>query len=92
MHAVHYGVYGARKVWLQLNREGVPVARWATFYHLSFHELTQLLGTAVSDEPPAEVAARAERAPRWAGLATKGTLATQDSWTRSRPNPATGTD
>src|SRR3954468_21101254 len=22
-----YGVYGARKVWLQLNREGIPVAR-----------------------------------------------------------------
>jgi putative transposase len=27
VHAEHYGVYGARKVWLQLNREGVPVAR-----------------------------------------------------------------
>ena len=27
VHAAHYGVYGARKVWLQLNREGVPVAR-----------------------------------------------------------------
>jgi putative transposase len=27
VHAVHYGVYGARKVWLQLNREGIPVAR-----------------------------------------------------------------
>jgi putative transposase len=25
VHAAHYGVYGARKVWLQLNREGVPV-------------------------------------------------------------------
>jgi transposase InsO family protein len=25
----NYGVYGARKVWLQLNREGVPVARCA---------------------------------------------------------------
>ena len=23
VHAAHYGVYGARKVWLQLNREGV---------------------------------------------------------------------
>ena len=23
----NYGVYGARKVWLQLNREGIPVAR-----------------------------------------------------------------
>ena len=27
VHAAHYGVYGARKVWLQLNREGVSVAR-----------------------------------------------------------------
>lgn len=27
VHAAHYGVYGARKVWLQPNREGIPVAR-----------------------------------------------------------------
>ena len=27
VHAGNYGVYGARKVWLQLNREGIPVAR-----------------------------------------------------------------
>ena len=27
VHAAHYGVYGARKVWLQLNREHIPVAR-----------------------------------------------------------------
>ena len=27
VHAENYGVYGARKVWLQLNRDGVPVAR-----------------------------------------------------------------
>jgi putative transposase len=27
VHATHYGVYGARKVWLQLNREGILVAR-----------------------------------------------------------------
>lgn len=27
VHAGSYGVYGARKVWLQLNREGVPVGR-----------------------------------------------------------------
>jgi transposase InsO family protein len=29
VHAEHYGVYGPRKVWLQLNRQGVPVARCA---------------------------------------------------------------
>ena len=27
VHAGNYGVYGARKVWLTLNREGIPVAR-----------------------------------------------------------------
>ena len=27
VHAANYGVYGARKVWLALNRQGVPVAR-----------------------------------------------------------------
>ena len=27
VHKENYGVYGARKVWLQLNREGTPVAR-----------------------------------------------------------------
>jgi putative transposase len=27
VHAANLGVYGARKVWLQLNREGIPVAR-----------------------------------------------------------------
>jgi putative transposase len=27
VHATNYGGYGARKVWLQLNREGTPVAR-----------------------------------------------------------------
>jgi putative transposase len=27
VHANNYRVYGARKVWLQLNREGIPVAR-----------------------------------------------------------------
>jgi putative transposase len=27
VHAANYGVYGARKVWLALNREGTTVAR-----------------------------------------------------------------
>jgi putative transposase len=26
VHAANYGVYGARKVWLALNREGIEVA------------------------------------------------------------------
>jgi putative transposase len=29
VHQDNYGVYGARKVWLALNREGTPVARWS---------------------------------------------------------------
>ena len=28
MHARNYGVYGARKVWLALTRDGIAVARW----------------------------------------------------------------
>ena len=28
VHEQNYGVYGARKVWLALNREGIRVARW----------------------------------------------------------------
>jgi putative transposase len=27
VHGANFGVYGARTVWLQLNREGIPVAR-----------------------------------------------------------------
>jgi putative transposase len=27
VHEQNFGVYGARKVWLQLNREGIPAAR-----------------------------------------------------------------
>ncbi|KOV91479.1 hypothetical protein ADL02_12875 [Streptomyces sp. NRRL WC-3723] len=27
VHAENYGVYGVRKVWRQLHREGIPVAR-----------------------------------------------------------------
>ena len=27
VHATNYGVYGARKVWLALNRDGIPVVR-----------------------------------------------------------------
>jgi putative transposase len=27
VHADNFGVYGARKIWLALNREGIPVAR-----------------------------------------------------------------
>jgi putative transposase len=38
VHAAHYGVYGARKVWLQLNRKGVEVA------HCTVERLMRRLG------------------------------------------------
>lgn len=33
-HKDNYGVYGARKIWLQLNREGAADGRWARSVHL----------------------------------------------------------
>jgi putative transposase len=38
VHAVNYGVYGTRKVWLQLNRENIPVA------HCTVRRLMRELG------------------------------------------------
>ena len=29
VHQDNYGVYGTRKVWLALNRQSAPVARWS---------------------------------------------------------------
>lgn len=40
VHAANYGVYGARKVWLQLRREGADVAR------CTFERLMRELGLA----------------------------------------------
>ncbi len=40
VHAANYGVYGARKVWLAFNREGVSVAR------CTVERLTATLGLA----------------------------------------------
>jgi putative transposase len=40
VHAANFGVYGARKVWLQLNREGIVVARCTVerlMKHLGLH-------------------------------------------------------
>lgn len=39
VHADNYGVYGARKVWLALNREGIPVARCAVERLMRAHGL-----------------------------------------------------
>jgi putative transposase len=39
VHADNFGVYGARKVWLQLNREGIPVARCTVERLMRIHGL-----------------------------------------------------
>lgn len=40
VHAANYGVYGARKVWLALNREGITVARCTVERLMAEHGLT----------------------------------------------------
>jgi putative transposase len=40
VHTANYGVYGARKVWLQLNREGTTVARCTVERLMHAHGLT----------------------------------------------------
>jgi len=71
VHAEHFGVYGARKLWRQLKREGIPVAR------CSVERLMRVLGlagvvrgrrhrTTVPDEVsprPADLVERDFRAP-----------------------------
>ena len=66
VHAAHYGVYGARKVWLQPNREAVEVARCAV------ERLMRRLGLAGAVRGKVKrttVADRATRLPR-SGAAT----------------------
>jgi putative transposase len=43
VHAQNYGVYGARKVWKQLNREGVQVARCTVERLMRAHGITGLI-------------------------------------------------
>ena len=68
VHAAHYGVYGARKVWLQLNREGVPVAR------CTVERLMRRLGLAGAVRGKVKrttIPDRPGRCPRtWCGAAT----------------------
>ena len=35
-HAKNFGAYDAKKVWLQLNREGVKVSTWAGMVYVAF--------------------------------------------------------
>ena len=43
VHASNYGVYGARKVWKQLNREGITVARCTVERLMRVHGITGLV-------------------------------------------------
>jgi len=43
VHAANYGVYGARKVWKQLNREGITVARCTVERLMRAHGITGLI-------------------------------------------------
>ena len=43
VHAANYGVYGARKVWKQLNREGITVARCTVERLMRIHGITGLV-------------------------------------------------
>ncbi len=59
VHQANYGVYGARKVWLQLNREGIPVARCRVERLMRELELAGAVrGKVKRTTVPAEVAAR----------------------------------
>ena len=46
VHEDNYGVYGARKVWRQLNREGIPVARCTVERLMAAEGLAGAVGTA----------------------------------------------
>ena len=59
VHAANYGVYGARKVWLALNREGVPVARCTVERLMKAHGLAgavrgKVKRTTIVGDPAAE--------------------------------------
>ena len=59
VHADNYGVYGARKVWRQLHREGIPAARCTVERLMRAAGLTGAVrGRTRRTTVPAEVAAR----------------------------------
>jgi putative transposase len=59
VHAANYGVYGTRKVWHQLRREGVPVARCTVERLMPADGLTGVVrGKTRRTTVPAELAAR----------------------------------
>ena len=59
MHEANLGVYGARKVWRALNREGIPVARCRVERLMRELHLTGAVrGKVKRTTVPADVAAR----------------------------------
>ena len=66
---------------LSHTKTGGPVRyQNASFYHLRFQDVAQLLGTSLQPETPTEVVTRAHHLSRWADLAADVTLANQESW------------
>jgi putative transposase len=59
VHAANYGVYGARKVWRQLHREGIEVARCTVEQLMRADGLTGVVrGTTRRTTVPAELSGR----------------------------------
>ena len=47
VHAEHFGVYGARKLWRQLTREGIPVDRGVQYLSIRCTERLAEVGRSV---------------------------------------------
>jgi transposase InsO family protein len=71
VHRDNYGVYGARKTWLQLNREGTPVARCTVERATRFTMLLHL--------PPMEGHGTSPRVKNGPALAGHGAEAVRDA-------------
>ena len=78
VHAEQFGVYGARKLWRQLHREGIPVARCTVERLMRELSLSGVVRGKVKRTTVAD-----ESAPRPADLVERGLP-------RTRPQPALG--
>ena len=74
VHVANYGVYGARKVWRQLHRDGVGVAR-CTVERLMRQMGLAAAPVAPSDGPRSPPTAQAP-SPIWSSAASSPTLPT----------------
>jgi putative transposase len=70
VHQDNYGVYGARKVWLALNREGVAVARCTVQRLMCALGLAGLAAT--SGGAPPSLTWRRPAPPTWSGGSSPG--------------------